>query len=98
MFGVLEKHFVTVRKEHIRRMGESMFGELENTFGELEITCSANWRLCVQRIGEYVRQIGDYVFGELENTFGELENTFDELEIWRNVVGNNVGGARHKVA
>ena len=62
MFGVLEKHFVTVRKEHIRRMGESMFGELENTFGELEITCSvngrirsANWRLRVRRIGEYVR-------------------------------------------
>ena len=45
MFGVLEKHFVTVRREHIQRMGESMFGELENTFGELEITCSVNWRI-----------------------------------------------------
>ena len=29
--------------------------------------------------------------------FGELENTFGELEIWRNVVGDNIGGARHEV-
>ena len=75
MFGVLEKRFVTVQRERIRRMGESVFGELENTCSANWRIRSANWRLRVRRIGEYVRRIGDYVFVELENTFGELEIT-----------------------
>ena len=46
MFSILEKRFVTVRRERIRQIGEYVFDELENTFGELEIMCLANWRIC----------------------------------------------------
>ena len=51
----LERTYSTNGRKRVRRIGEYMFGELEITCSVNWRIRSVNWRLRVRRIGEYVR-------------------------------------------